>query len=310
MSGESDPGPAADGPTAEDASRPNESAPASGIAPLSADRRVAVARFLAVLEREYTTVLRTRSLLALALGFAVVVVGLASVAGTTGYVPTVLNLLTAVEVLVPALAVAFGYEAVLGDRARGELDVIRTYPLDRRAYLLAVYAGRATGLLFAVLVPLFLVAALVAATGGAKTSVIASHTGADSVVLYVRFVVLTALLALVALAVAVAVSAAAGGPRSAAALGVGAVFALVVGVDLAIVAGIGIAFPPDALPVVLAFSPTGAYRGLVLGSVLDVALAAAPSAGAPLLSLVGLFAWLVGALGLAVLAVAPAGSRR
>ena len=310
MSGESDPGPTADGPATDAASRSGASGRPSGFASLSVERRAAVARFLAVLEREYTTLLRTRSLLALAFGFAVVVVGLAWVAGTTGYVPATLNLLTPVEVLVPALAVAFGYEAVLGDRTRGELDVIRTYPLDRREYLLAVYVGRATGLLFAVLVPLFVVAALVATTGGAKTSVVASHAGADSFVLYVRFVVLTALLALVALAVAVAVSAAASGPRSAAALGLGAVFALVVGLDLAIVAGLGAAFPADALPVVLAFSPTGAYRGLVLGNVLDVALAAAPSAGAPLLSLAGLVVWLVGSLGLAVLAVAPVGSRR
>ena len=305
MSGDSDSSPAADA-----APRSGESGRASGLASLSVERRAAVARFLAVLEREYTTLLRTRSLLALALGFAVVVVGLAWVAGTTGYVPATLNLLTPVEVLVPALAVAFGYEAVLGDRTRGELDVVRTYPLDRREYLLAVYVGRATCLLFAVLVPLFLVAGLVAATGGARTSVLASHAGADSFVLYVRFVVLTALLALVSLAVAVAVSAAAGGRRSAVALGLGAVFALVVGVDLAVVAGIGVAFPPDALPVVLALSPTGAYRGLVLGSVLDVALAEAPSAGVPLLSLAGLLAWLVGSLALATLAVAPAGSRR
>jgi ABC-2 type transport system permease protein len=284
--------------------------PEVGTTVFSAERRAALVRFLAAVEREYTTVLRTRSLLAVAVGFGAVVVGLAWIAGTTGYVPAVLNLLTPVEVLVPALAVAFGYEAVLGDRLRGELDVIRTYPLDRREYLLAVYLGRAVVLLFAVLVPLFLVAGLVALTGGAKTSVVASHAGADSFVLFVRFVVLTALLALVALAVAVAVSAAAGGPRAAAALGLGVVVVLVVGVDLAIVAGLGSAFPPEALPVVLAFSPTGAYRGLVLGSVLDVALAEAPSAGTPLLSLAGLLVWLVGALALATFAVAPAGSRR
>ena len=284
--------------------------PEDGRVALPPARRAALARFLAVVEREYTTVLRTRSLLAVAVGFAVVVVGLAWVGGTTGYVPAVLNLLTPVEVLVPALAVAFGYEAVFGDRGRGELDVIRTYPLDRREYLLGVYVGRATVLLFAVLVPLFVVAGLVTATGGARTSVIASHAGADSFVLYVRFVVLTTLLALVALAVAVAVSAAAGGPRSAAALGLGAVVALTVGIDLAIVAGLGAAFPADALPVVLALSPTGAYRGLVLGSVLDVALAAAPSAGAPLLSLAGLFVWLAGSLAAAIAAVAPLESRR
>ncbi|MEF8842489.1 MAG: ABC transporter permease subunit [Haloarculaceae archaeon] len=293
-----------------DADRAAGSGTRSRLAGLSPERRVALDRFLAVVEREYTTVLRTRSLLALAGGFGAVVVGLAWVAGTTGYVPAVLNLLTPVEVLVPALAVAFGYGAVLGDRTRGELDVVRTYPLDRREYLLAVYLGRSVVLLFAVLVPLFLVAVLVALTGGAKTSVLASHAGADSFVLFVRFVVLSGLLALVSLAVAVAVSAAAGGPRSAAALGIGAVFALVVGIDLAIVAGIGTAFPSDALPIVLAFSPTGAYRGLVLASVLDVSLAEAPSSGTPLLSLAGLLAWLLGPLALAVLAVAPVGSRR
>lgn len=275
-----------------------------------AEQRGALTRILAVVEREHTTVLRTRSLLAVAVGYAVAVVGLAWIAGTTGYVPAVLNLLTPVEVLVPALAIAFGYEAVLGDRTRGELDVIRTYPLAHWEYVLAVYVGRAIGLLFAVLVPLTLVAVLVTLTGGTKTSVIASHAGTDSFVLYVRFVVLTALLALVTLAVAVAVSAAAAGPRSAAALGLGTAFALVVGIDLVIVAGLGSVFPPDLLPVFLAGSPTGAFRGLVLGSVLDVALTDTPAAGAPLLSLVGLLVWAGGSLVLGALWMTPARSRR
>lgn len=282
----------------------------SGLGRRLAEQRGALTRILAVVEREHTTVLRTRSLLAVAVGYAVAVVGLAWIAGTTGYVPAVLNLLTPVEVLVPALAIAFGYEAVLGDRTRGELDVIRTYPLAHWEYVLAVYVGRAIGLLFAVLVPLTLVAVLVTLTGGTKTSVIASHAGTDSFVLYVRFVVLTALLALVTLAVAVAVSAAAAGPRSAAALGLGTAFALVVGIDLVIVAGLGSVFPPDLLPVFLAGSPTGAFRGLVLGSVLDVALTDTPAAGAPLLSLVGLLVWAGGSLVLGALWMTPARSRR
>lgn len=288
---------------------PTEAGPAAEPEVEGGGQRAAVDRFLAVVERELTTTVRTRSVLALAVGFAVVVVGLGWVGGTVGYVPAVLNLLTPTELLVPVLALAFGFRAVLGDAERGELDVLRTYPVERTEYVLGVYVGRATALVVVLLVPYLLVGLLVAVAGGAGTSVVASHAGADSVLLYVRFVVLTVLLGLVALAVALAISAAAAGARSAVALAVGAALVLGVGFDLAIVGGLGGGYVSEgAVRWLLALSPTGAFRGLVLRTVLDPVLSGASGSGLP--DLVGLVLWFVGALFVALVTVAPVRWRR
>lgn len=264
--------------------------------------RESLDRLFAVAGRELTTVVRTRAFLALAGGFAVVIAALAWTAGAVGYVPLVLDLLTPVEVLVPALALAFGYRTVLGDAERGELDVIRTYPVSRATYVLGAYLGRAAALLVAVLVPLSAVALLVPLFGGVETSVIASHAATDSPVRYVRFVVLTAVFALVVMAAAIAVSTNARSSRAGVAVAVTLGVALVVGFDAGIVAGlVGGVVPADALELALGLSPNSAYRGLVLESVVG-GVAGAP-ATSPLPSVLGLLAWLVGALAVATVTV-------
>jgi ABC-2 type transport system permease protein len=264
---------------------------------------VTVDRLLATADRELTTVVRTRAFLALALGFAVVVVGLAWTGGPAGYLPAVLALLTPVEVLVPALALAFGYRAISGDATRGELDVVRTFPVARSTYVVGVYLGRAAALLVAVLSPLLAVVPLVALAGGTKTDVIASFAGADSFVLYVRFVVLVAGFALVVLAVALAVSTIARSGRSALVAAVTVALLLVVGLDLAVVTGLGVGIVGDAgLGYLLALSPNSAFRGLVLDTVVGAAAPTGPAAR-PVAAVLGLLAWLVAALALAAVTV-------
>jgi len=265
--------------------------------------RRAVDRLFAVAGRELTTVARTRAFLALAGGFAAIVGALAWTGAPVGYVPLVLDLLTPVEVLVPALALAVGYRAILGDRERGELDVLRTYPVSRPTYVLGVYLGRASALVVAVVGPLLAVAALVPLFGGVGTTVIASHGAADSPVLYVRFVVLTAAFALVLAAAATAISATAGTTRAGLAVAVAVGLALVVGFDAGLVAGLaGGVLPEDALGVALALSPNGAFRGLVLATVAGGAESNGP--GTPsAVRVAGLLAWLAGSLALATLSV-------
>jgi len=262
--------------------------------------RRAVDRLFAIAGRELTTVVRTRAFLALAGGFAAIVGALAWTGEPVGYVPLVLDLLTPVEVLVPALALAVGYRAILGDRERGELDVLRTYPVSRPTYVLGVYLGRASALVAGVSVPLLAVAALVPLFGGVGTTVIASHGAADSPVLYVRFVVLTAAFALVLAAAATAISATAGTTRAGLVAAVAVGLALVVGLDAGIVAGLaGGVLPEGALGAVLALSPNSAFRGLVLATVAGGAESGASAAAGA----VGLLAWLAGSLALATLSV-------
>lgn len=257
-----------------------------------------------VAEREFRTALRNRSLLALAGVFVAVVVGFAWTSGPAGYLPLALDLLTPVELLVPALAFAVAYRSVLEDRRNGELAIVRTYPVSRSTYVVGVYLGRAACLLPVVLVALGLAGVLVPVLGGAQSEVLATHRGIDSTVVYVRFVVLTGVYSLVALAVGVAISAVARSGRSAAGAAVGGFLLLTVGIDLGIVGGLATGlFGERALGLVLSVSPTSAYRGLVLGSVLDLATTAGVRTANPVASLLGLFAWLVGALAAGTLAV-------
>jgi ABC-2 type transport system permease protein len=258
-------------------------------------------RLFAVTDREFQTVVRTRAYAVLGLGFFVLTVAIAWTSGASGYAPLTLDLLTPTEVLVPALAFAFGYRSILGDEQRGELDVLRTYPLSRSGYVFGVYLGRATALLPVVLVPLLVAAVFPPLVGGVQSSVIASHAGADSVFLYLRFVVLTAVFTLVVLAAALAVSAGASSTRAALALGVTLLVALIVGLDLGIVAGLASGFVGEGtLVYTLAFSPNSAFRGLVLDTVVSAVTAPGVRAAAPLANLFGLLSWFVGALLVAI----------
>lgn len=271
-------------------------------------RRAVDRPLTAVVEREFRTALRNRALVALSIGFVAVVVGLAWSSGPSGYLPLTLDLLTPVEVLVPTLAFAFAYRSILDDGSSGELEMIRTYPVSRRTYVLGVYLGRAAGLLSVVLVALALAGVLVPFLGGPGSDFLATHQGVDSWVLYLRFVTLTAGFAMVVLAVAVAISAVAGSGRVAVGLAVGAVLVLVIGIDLGILVGLtGGYLGAGGVEYVLALSPNSAFRGLVLETVLGVTTTAGISAANPLASVVGLLVWWIGGLGIALLAVWPDG---
>lgn len=275
--------------------------------------RAAVARtwqdLLTVATRELRTVARTPALLAISVAFATSVVGVAW-AGTGaggGFVPLTLDLLTFVEVLVPLLAVAFGYRSILGDRQTGELDVLRTFDVDRVAYVGGVYMGRALALVGLIVVSLVGVGLLVPVLTADIPTFLAINDAVDSGLRYVRFVVLSAAFALVVLAATVAISAAARTVRTALALAVALVIALVLGFDTALVAGIaGGAIPDDGLAVLVAASPNSAYRGLVLSTAVGVVGGANVAAGNTVVNLLGLVVWWLASIAVAVWRVWPA----
>lgn len=262
--------------------------------------------FKTIVGRELRTIVRTRMFFVLGIAFAAVLLGIAWVGKSVeaGYVPTVVDLLTPLELLVPVVAIAFGYRAILGDEQRGELDVLETYPVSNREIVLGVYAGRAIGLLTTVIVPLVAVAAMVVLFEDDGLSIYATHSGADSPILFGRFIILTLLFALTILAVAIAISAVVSGTRSALALSVVALVGLVIGLDLLLVYGFSIGLIGDsALIQSLAISPLSAYRGLVFESVVVVAAGTGPAVASPIASIVGLVVWLVAALGIATWAI-------
>ena len=259
-----------------------------------------------VVERELRTLARTSTFAILAVAFAAVVFGIGIVGGgvRAGYVPTAVDLVTPLELLVPVVAIAFGYRAIVGDGQRGELDVLETYPLAARELVVGVFVGRALGLLAAVGIPVSLAGAAVVFLREEPLGRYASHVGADSPLLFVRFVVLTVLFALVVLAVAIAISALVSGTREALALAVVALVVLLVGIDLALVYGVGTGIIGEsALVYSLAVSPLSAYRGLVFETVVVTAAGTGPRTASPAASLFGLAAWTVGSLLVATWAV-------
>ncbi|QGA83909.1 hypothetical protein [Halomicrobium sp. LC1Hm] len=261
-------------------------------------------RFWTVFAREVRGLVRTRVVFVLGAVVAALAFGVARAGGgpSGGYVTTVVDLLVVVELLVPAAAFAIGYRALADATARGEPAVLETYPLSPWTYVAGVYAGRAVALLAVVVVPLLALGAHVATTAGPETTVLATHRGVDSVALYVRFVALTALLGLVTLAVALALSAVANSRRRAILLGLFGLLLVVAGTDVTVLTALGGGLLDEsALGTVLALTPSGAYRGLVFEHVLSVAFEGRSGFVPTGLALVTSLCWWASGLSLAAL---------
>jgi len=260
--------------------------------------------FWTVFAREVRGAIRSRTYLLLGVAMTLVVFGLAQAGEgpSAGYIPTVVDVLLVVEVLVPAVAFAVGYRAIADDAVRGTLDVLATYPLPSWVYVLGVYAGRAVALLAVVLGPLAVLGGVVAVTAGPATTVFATHRGVDSPLLFVRFLALTAAFALTTLALAVAISALADSRRRAILLALVGLLVVVVGADVtvfrAMTGGLDV-----GLETLLGLSPASAYRGLVFETVLYVAFAGRSGFVAVPVAALGLVVWTAGSLLVAALAV-------
>ena len=260
----------------------------------------------AVLVRELLTVARSWAYLGLVAGVSLVAAGVLVAGGGVegGYVPAAIDLLLPFELLVPAVAVALGYRTITDDADRGELDVLETYPVPPWAYVLGVYAGRALALAGALVVPLAVAGLYLSTQSPPDPTTLATHGGVDSPLLFVRFVGLTLLYGLVALALALAVSALAWSRRTAIVLAILLLGSVAVGVDLLLLRGFGAGWIADQqLTTALAASPASAYRGLVFETVLYVAFDTESGYAAPGASVAGLLAWLAAGLALTVVGV-------
>lgn len=258
----------------------------------------------AVVARELLTVARSRAAYVLLTGVFLVAFGVVFATGTQpDYLPTAVDLLLPMELLIPAAAIALGYKTIAADDRRGELAVLETYPMPMWSYVLAVYVGRA--LAFAVIVglPLALVGGYIATQSPPELAQLATHHGVDTPIVFVRFVALTLAFGFVVLAMALAASAIARSRQSALVVGIAVLVLVVVGFDLLIVRGfVGGRIAGGQLTSALALSPTSAYRGLVFETVISAATDTALQQASTALSVLGLGIWGVGSLLLAVVA--------
>ncbi|MFC7042957.1 ABC transporter permease [Halonotius sp. GCM10025705] len=255
-----------------------------------------------LIRRELRTAARTRSYYLLGLAVGGILLGLTFGGGgaATGYIPTVVDLLLPLEVLVPVVAVAIGYRAIPSDLDRGEVAMLDTYPVSPSAYVGAVYLGRAVVLSAIIGIALLMVGIVVAVAAGPDTGVFATHSGVDSPILFGRFLVVTLLFGNALVAVVLLASVVVASARTAIVAAIAAVLAVVVGGEAAIVLGVldGV-LTETTLQVALGFVPNSAYRGLVFETVVGVLSAGESGYASPLISLAGLLLWIVGSLGAA-----------
>lgn len=226
----------------------------------------------AVLRREIATIYRTPGYWVLSLGLFVVLSGVLAVGGggETGFIPAIVDLLLPTEVLVPSVAVVLGYRALLADA--DELGMIRTYPVSMLEYVCGVFVARVTALVVVVLVPFALLGGYVWLTASPDTGIYATHTGADSPFVFVRFLALVLLLGLPYLAMATVVGTVARSRRGALAVAALVLVGGVLGGDLLVLTTIGGETGVSTLPNLVAIPPNGAFRGLVLEHVVGVAV--------------------------------------
>lgn len=251
------------------------------------------AHFTAVLERELHTLRRTRMVWMLAAGFLVPTVGTALLSGRSGYVPLSLALMTPLELLIPAFAAALGYRAVLADRERGEITMLRTYPVDPWAFTLGIYCGRLVVFL-SIVVGLLLVAGIIVPVVEPSPAALTRTSGLDSPLYYLRFIVLTAVFSAVMLALMILLSTVVRNARRGLIGALVAVILVAVGFDLAIILGLaGDFIAAQSLLAYLVLSPASAYRGLVLALVVAPVATTAVKLAAPIASLVSLGFWLL-----------------
>lgn len=260
----------------------------------------------AVVARELLTVARSRASLVLFAGVSLVTFGMVLATGTQpNYLPTAVDLLLPMELLVPAVAIALGYKTIAADDRRGELAVLNTYPLPTWGYVLGVYIGRAIAFAVIVGLPLALLGLYISTQSPDELAQIATHQGVDTPIVFVRFLVLTLLFGFTVLAMALAASAIARSRRSALVVGIAVLVLVVVGLDLLLVRGfVGDWIADDQLTSALALSPTSAYRGLVFETVISAATETELRQASAALSAIGLAVWGVGSLLLAVVMTA------
>ncbi len=221
----------------------------------SARRQLAV-----VAETEYRLAVRSRWAVALTVVFAAFALGLTTFSGSEvspeGFDRVVASLAVLAVYLVPLVALAFGYDAVVGREESGWLNALFALPVPRATVVLGSYLGRAV----------VLAASVVVGFGLAGWFLVREH-GLAGFETYVGFLLAVVGLALSFLAIAVALSAVAS-EKTHALGGALLVWAWFVLVHDLLALGLIAAFSPSetAVTALLLSNPTGVFRALVLGS--------------------------------------------
>jgi Cu-processing system permease protein len=183
--------------------------------------------------------------------------------GFKGIEVTIASLVSLVIYLVPLIALILGFDAIVGERERGSLDLLLSMPLTRLELLLGKFAGLSAALAVATVAGFGLVGLLLAA-----------RLPAGAWFHYAGFILSSVLLGMAFLSLAVAVSVFAADRTRASGIAIAVWFFFVLVYDLMllgtlVVTGGGGALA-DAFPLLLLLNPADVFRLLNIFALEDV----------------------------------------
>jgi Cu-processing system permease protein len=224
---------------------------------------------IVIARKEFRERLRSRWVLAVAAVLATFALAIAwfgaaqqGAVGFRGAGVTIASLVSLVIYLVPLIALLLGYDAIVGERERGSLDLLLALPLSRAELLLGKFLGLGTAL-----------AATIVAGFGLAGLVLGRQFGGAGLVAYGEFVLSTLLLGLAFLSLALLISTLAANRVVAGSLAIALWFLFVLVYDLVLL-GLLVAteggFLGAAFPLLLLLNPADVFRVLNVMSLDDV----------------------------------------
>ena len=223
----------------------------------------------AIASKEFWDRIRNRWVLAVALVFTAFALSIAyfgaAQQGTVGFRSievTIASLVSLVIYLIPLIALLLGFDAIVGERERGSLDLLLALPITRLELLLGKYLGLAAALALSTLAGFGLVAVL-----------LWRHMSANALFHYGGFMISSVLLGLAFLSLAVMLSVLARDRTRASGLAIATWFFFVLVFDLlllGLLVATGGQFAGDAFAWLLLLNPADVFRILNVFSLEDV----------------------------------------
>ena len=254
--------------------------------------------------KEFRDRMRNRWVLAVALVFTVFSLVIAyfggAQQGTVGFRSiefTIASLVSLVIYLIPLIALLLGFDAIVGERERGSLDLLLSLPITRLELLLGKYLGLAAALALSTLAGFGMVAVL-----------LSRQMSWASMYHYFGFMLSSVLLGLAFLSLAVLLSVLARDRTRASGLAIATWFFFVLVFDLlllGVLVGSGGRFGGESFALLLLLNPADVFRILNVFSLEDVrtlyglATVVPPAMGSPLKMGGAMLVWIAVPLALA-----------
>lgn len=210
---------------------------------------------------------------------------------------TIASLVSLVIYLIPLIALILGYDAIVGERERGSLDLLLSMPITKFELLLGKFVGLSAALAFSTL-----------AGFGAVGVVMSSQLDTSSLIQYAGFILSALLMGMAFLSMAVAISVITVSRTGASGIAIAVWFVFVLVFDLLLMGGLvvtGGKYTGDIFPYLLLLNPSDIFRIINVFGYEDVksyyglATVIPKALANPLILVVAMIAWIIAPLSIA-----------